>query len=145
MSLYFVQSCSPCSLMVAKASGSQLVPEIVHKASTIFHIFRSVQWYIPPVQIPYGHITRWILRNVFFARKILRFLIFLVAEFAFRGSSLTGHALRTRQRWQRNAEKYIKSLAPVEYHDILIPKYEIGCKVRNSDCKKRPWLLIRRF
>jgi len=71
---------------------------------------------------------RWILRNVYFARKMLRFLMFFVAELAFRGSSLTPRALRTRLRWQRNAENYIKSLAPAEYHDLLIPKYEMGCK-----------------
>ncbi|KAF8882585.1 putative monooxygenase [Infundibulicybe gibba] len=110
------------------ASGSQLVPEIVPKSSSVLHIVRSAQWYIAPIQIPYGHLTRWLLRNVYFARKILRFTIFFVAELAFRGSSLTGRALHTRQRWQRNAENYIKSLAPVEYHDILIPKYDLGCK-----------------
>ncbi|KAJ3572738.1 hypothetical protein NP233_g2892 [Leucocoprinus birnbaumii] len=110
------------------ASGSQLVPEIVSKASNVFHIFRTPQWYISPVQVPYTPAVRWILQNVPFARRILRFVIFLVAELAFRGSSLTGYALRTRQKWQRDAERYIKSLAPPKYHDILIPKYDMGCK-----------------
>ena len=112
-----------------QASGSQLVPEIVHKSSSVLHIFRTPQWYIPAAQIPYGPIMRWILRNVYFARKMLRFLMFFIAELAFRGSSLTPRALRTRLRWQRNAANYIKSLAPTEYHDLLIPKYEMGCKV----------------
>ncbi|KAF8903476.1 4-hydroxyacetophenone monooxygenase [Gymnopilus junonius] len=110
------------------ASGSQLVPEVVLESSSVLHIFRSAQWYLPPVQVPYGPVIRWILRNVTFARKLLRFLIFVVAELAFRGSSLTGRAQRTRQRWQQNAKHYMRSLAPVKYHDILIPKYDLGCK-----------------
>ncbi|TFK38666.1 monooxygenase [Crucibulum laeve] len=110
------------------ASGSQLVPVILPKASSILHICRSPQWYISATNIPYGRITRWILRNIPLARRLLRFVIFAFAEMAFRGISLNARSTRTREKWQRVADNYMKSKAPEKYHDVLIPKYSMGCK-----------------
>lgn len=85
---------------------------------------------LPAKNFTYHKAISWVLRFVPFAKQLHRFRIFLIAENEFRLFPLTKAGARFREKRQRAAEKYMRDTAPAKYHDILVPEFEIGCKVR---------------
>lgn len=62
--------------------------------------------------------------------KLHRFHIFLLAESDFLLFPITKLAASLRQMKRQWAERYMRKAAPAKYHDILIPDFDVGCKVR---------------
>lgn len=58
-----------------------------------------------------------------------RLHIFLIAENEFRLFPMTQSAAKLREKRRRNVEKYMRDTAPTKYHDVLIPDFDVGCKV----------------
>lgn len=72
---------------------------------------------------------KWIFRYIPLTMRVHRFLIFFLAERGWPAFQMTKKGMELRQ-WRRvMAEKYIRKKAPEKYHDLLIPDFEIGCKV----------------
>lgn len=52
-----------------------------------------------------------------------------MAENDFRLFPMTKAAAKLRQKRRNGAERYMKETAPTKYHDLLIPDFDVGCKV----------------
>lgn len=115
-------------------TAAQIVPAIVNKVKSVTQVIRTQHWVVPAHNFTYNTFLKWVFRNIPFAMLLHRFTIFLIAENGWRLFPMTNSAARLRQRRRRNVEKYMKETAPAKYHDLLIPKFEIGCKRRIFDC-----------
>lgn len=110
-------------------TATQIVPSIVKKTKSLTQIVRSKHWVFPAHNFHYPKIVSWILRYVPFAMRLHRFHVFLVAENGWRLFPMTKSAARFREKTQRTIENYTRKTAPEKYHDILIPDFDVGCKV----------------
>lgn len=117
-------------LFFLTGTAAQIVPAIVNKVKSVTQVIRTQHWVVPAHNFTYNTFLKWVFRNIPFAMLLHRFTIFLIAENGWRLFPMTNSAARLRQRRRRNVEKYMKETAPAKYHDLLIPKFEIGCKVR---------------
>lgn len=70
------------------------------------------------------------LKYVPFATRIYRALIAWELESAFESFRMDATGARMRQQVRDNTEKFIQEEAPPEYHEVLRPNYEPGCKRR---------------
>lgn len=61
--------------------------------------------------------------------RLHRFHVFLLAERGWRLFPMTKSAAKAREKTRRLAENYMRKTAPAKYHDILIPDFDVGCKV----------------
>ncbi|KAF7300084.1 hypothetical protein MKEN_01331500 [Mycena kentingensis (nom. inval.)] len=68
---------------------------------------------------PHSAPAKWAFRNIPFVLRIHRFMLFIFFEIFYL------MIFSNKTRW---FVAYIKAHAPAEYHDHLIPKYELGCK-----------------
>ncbi|CUS10077.1 unnamed protein product [Tuber aestivum] len=114
-------------------SAAQIVPAVAEVAASVTQIIRSSHWLVKAPKINYTSWIQWIFRNIPLANRLHRFLIFLLIEESFRlfGSSESSKRYRARRR--PVLEKYMREASPEEYHGILIPDYEVGCKRRVLD------------
>lgn len=105
------------------------MPAIVDKVASVTHVVRTKHWFIEATNGAYPSILIWIFRFIPFAMRLHRLHIFLLMEMAYRLFPNTKAAARLRQKTRKEAEAYIHQTAPEKYHDLLIPDFEIGCKV----------------
>jgi hypothetical protein len=42
---------------------------------------------------------------------------------------MTKGAARLREKRRRQVERYMRDAGPEKYHDLLIPDFDVGCKV----------------
>jgi len=56
-------------------------------------------------------------------------MIYLVMEGSFEIFLLTESAAKRRQKIQTAVKEFIRRVAPAKYHELLIPDFELGCKV----------------
>lgn len=125
----------PANIRLSLGTAAQIVPAIVKRTKHLTQIIRSQHWIFPATNFTYPKILKWIFEYIPLALKLHRLHIFLLAENGFRMFPMTDRAARLRQKRRIEVEKYMKETAPAKYHDILIPDFEIGCKVR-VDCMK---------
>lgn len=52
-----------------------------------------------------------------------------MAENDFRLFPMTDSAARLREKRRKHVEKYMRDTAPEKYYDLLIPDFDVGCKV----------------
>lgn len=97
--------------------------------STLVHISRSAPWYRPAINFPYGPLVRWILTHIPFARKLLRLLLVVGTEMAFKDTNME-EGRKGREKRKMQAVEHIKKTAPEKYWKTLMPDFEFGCKVR---------------
>lgn len=116
-------------------TGTQLVPAILRDGdvASLTNIVRSKQWIYPSMDFHYSKLMRWCFKNVPFALALHRLHIFLYAEQELPTMHMNEKGARFREKRRKYVEEYMRSAAPVEYHDMLIPQYEIGCKRRIYD------------
>ena len=75
----------------------------------------------------------WGFKNVPGLLALHRFHVYQMAELAWPSFYMNEKGAKLRQRRQAVAETYMRTVAPREYHDMLIPDFEIGCKRRIYD------------
>lgn len=61
--------------------------------------------------------------------SLQRFLIFTVAESDFPLFYMNTIGALARARKRRIVEKFMREKAPEKYHDLLIPDFDVACKV----------------
>lgn len=110
-------------------TAAQIVPAIIHKVNSLTQIIRSQHWVSPASNYTYGPFIQWVFCHIPFAMRLHRLQLFLLAEKDFRLFPMTKAAARLRKRHSSQVEHYMRATAPDKYHNILVPDYEIGCKV----------------
>lgn len=112
-------------------TAAQIVPALVNdgKIKSLTQIVRSKHWIFPAPNFAYPRLLQWIFRYVPLAMRLHRFHVFLIAENDFRLFPMTKGAAKLREKRRRQVEKYMREAGPEKYHDILIPDFDVGCKV----------------
>jgi len=105
------------------------VPAIASEVGNLTQVVRSAQWILPPIWIRYSPTTRWAFSHIPLIQRLLRLFIFLYTEFTFLGFFMTAFGSKLRHAFEERSRAYVRKEAPKEYQDILIPRFEIGCKV----------------
>ncbi|KAL3469975.1 hypothetical protein BJX99DRAFT_240350 [Aspergillus californicus] len=116
-------------------SATQFVPILSDgdgKAKNVVQFIRQPHWLEARPNPRYSAVAKWIFRNVPFAMRLFRALIFFVLESYFTTFRRVG-GKKHRERRMRTQIAYLKRTAPEKYHDVLIPKAVLGCKRRVMD------------
>lgn len=116
-------------------SAAQIVPAIKDKARHVTQYARSKHWIIPPVQVSNSNLKlfQWLFIHVPWFLKLTRFLFMMIMETEMIAFFMTKASAAIRRSNTAKAVRYIKENAPKEYHEKLIPDFEMGCKRRIYD------------
>jgi cation diffusion facilitator CzcD-associated flavoprotein CzcO len=128
----------------AGSSASQLVPEIVkhpYNARTVTQVMRSPPWVHPKEVEPGGpeafaKWSPWILNKAPWLGRLLRLMIFCIMELEYAQLFRTDSPEKTENNRSKVGAGYVehmKKTVPQEYHEILTPRYAVGCKRRIFD------------
>lgn len=127
-------------------SAAQFVPAILPQVKTVTQFIRSQHWILERPNWNYSSAFKWVMRYVPGANAFHRFLwaAFLDIQFVM---FKTESGRWMRDFFSKGARKYMKSLSPEKYHDLLIPKFQIGSKRRIFDsdylkCLHDPKILL---
>ncbi|KAL4916522.1 hypothetical protein BDW62DRAFT_186210 [Aspergillus aurantiobrunneus] len=116
-------------------SATQFVPILSDgsgSARQVVQFIRQPHWLEERPNPNYSAVVKWIFRNVPFAMRFFRCALFLYLESYFSTFKyVAGKKIRKQRREAQTT--YLKRTAPEKYHDILIPKMELGCKRRVMD------------
>ncbi|KAL4803222.1 hypothetical protein BDV18DRAFT_44806 [Aspergillus unguis] len=116
-------------------SATQFVPVLTEgseSANKVTQFIRQPHWLEERPNPQYGPATKWVFRNVPFMMRLFRCAIFFHLESYFSTFKLTS-GRKIREQRMKTQTAYIKKHAPEKYHDLLIPKIELGCKRRILD------------
>jgi cation diffusion facilitator CzcD-associated flavoprotein CzcO len=128
----------------AGSSASQIVPEIIKEpygAQSVTQIMRSPPWVCPKEMEPGGPeaFAKWspvILGWAPWIGNLLRFMIFCIMELEYSQLFRTGDPEKVAANRARVSDGYLRHMretVPAKYHEILTPRYTVGCKRRIFD------------
>ncbi|EFQ94419.1 hypothetical protein CFE70_000719 [Pyrenophora teres f. teres 0-1] len=119
-------------------SAAQLVPKLTqapYHAKSVTQLMRSPPWVVPET-VPArenvklnNHLLK-AARNVPFFLWLLRQAVAAGNEYDFRLFGSNTWAQKERLRTESHLRDAIKKSTPEKYHDMLTPKYSVGCKRR---------------
>ncbi|KAI9372932.1 hypothetical protein BJX61DRAFT_410726 [Aspergillus egyptiacus] len=116
-------------------SATQFVPVLSANpgaARKVTQFIRQPHWLEERPNPRYSATVRWIFRNVPFVMRCFRAAIFFYLESYFTTfDRIAGKKIRESRTKKQTA--YIRRAAPERYHDVLVPKMELGCKRRVMD------------
>lgn len=136
--------CSAAQVVSALASSSSLSSSqspSQTKAKSVTQVMRTPPWILPD-PIPYEHLPAYekymamMLRNVPGFGQASRAIIFCVLELAYlQVFTNTDFARQRRPKLEQHYLENMRAIVPAKYHDMLTPKYSLGCKRRiiNND------------
>ena len=115
-------------------SACQIIPAIVDETEHITQVIRSKHWIIPNLKDavnfgPFATLTKYAP----WTKGIQRALLCLVTEAEYPAYLMNGFAGWLRRRAAKAAVDNIRAKAPENYHDLLIPDFDMGCKRRIFD------------
>ncbi|PSK37242.1 Protein arginine N-methyltransferase 1 [Elsinoe australis] len=115
-------------------SAAQLFPWVAQEAKSAIQFQRSPQWINERPNSYFSPFTKWVFRNVPLANRIYRFYLWKKTDALHNLYASDSPAyVAARGVATEVATKYMKDTAPAKYHDILIPKFPLGCKRRIFD------------
>jgi cation diffusion facilitator CzcD-associated flavoprotein CzcO len=115
-------------------SAAQLVPHVVKEAAKVYQFQRSAQWINDRPNSNFSSLQKFCFRYVPLYNKLYRFWLWKKTDGLHTlYQSETQASVRARSEATRVAKDYMKRMAPAKYHDILIPKFPLGCKRRIFD------------
>lgn len=111
-------------------SANQVIPWILNaqRPRSLVQIVRSEQWIAPKPNYRISVLTKLLLKYLPFAMRIRRFWTALQLDRSFLGFRNTPAGARARKSAEDNIRSYMKSVANPMYHDIILPRYELGAK-----------------
>ncbi|PYI11759.1 putative monooxygenase [Aspergillus sclerotiicarbonarius CBS 121057] len=115
------------------ASAIQLVPAIADKAKSITQFMRTPHHIVPATNHDISPTWRAIFHHIPILLYLLRLFMLLYMETAFFQFQNTPNGKTRRQASSKASQEYVQNTAPEQYWDLLIPKYEFGCKRRLFD------------
>ncbi|KAJ4299140.1 hypothetical protein N0V90_004384 [Kalmusia sp. IMI 367209] len=114
-------------------SAAQVVPALSNDVASLKQYARSGQWYHERPNHYYTPLEKFIFRWVPLWQKAIRLGVFLEADEETNAYFPTPKGQKDRAKKEAESLKYIYSVAPKKYHDILTPKFPLGCKRRVFD------------
>lgn len=117
-------------LPIFTGSASQMVPEITPLTKTLTQFIRTPHWLLERENNTYSPLMQWAFRWVPLFARMLRLAIFLNMEvFDWRLFLGNETAARLRRAMEKQSKEFVFRVAPKRYHELLIPDWEITCKV----------------
>ncbi|KAF8624356.1 hypothetical protein AX15_005919 [Amanita polypyramis BW_CC] len=108
------------------STAIQIVPCISRDPSVhVTNFVRTPTWIMPSPRAGYSTLRRWLNEHVPGALWINRFSNFLLSELLY---LLVFSNSISRKLMQWASAKYMRSAAPEEYHERLMPKHSMGCR-----------------
>jgi cation diffusion facilitator CzcD-associated flavoprotein CzcO len=115
-------------------SAAQLVPYVTKEAAQVFQFQRSPQWINERPNSSFTDLQKWCFQYVPLWNRLYRFYLWKNTDALHNlYQSETAQSQRNRALATEHARQYMKATAPKEYHEILIPKFPLGCKRRIFD------------
>ncbi|KAM5341523.1 hypothetical protein ACJ41O_014554 [Fusarium nematophilum] len=129
-------------------SAAQLVPRLLDDdlgAKHVTQLMREPPWVLPRVTPPLGDrfYQRWSPLLCSYIPGYMagfRALVAAVTELDFGLFGSSASSEKQRRNLQKKMIQHMKETAPSKYHEILTPKYSIGCKRRIYDTAWFPCL-----
>ncbi|KAF7588009.1 hypothetical protein BBP40_006438 [Aspergillus hancockii] len=117
------------------SSATQLLPAVMDDAKTVTQFIRTPQYY----QLRPDPLIPLLLQRIFFffppVLYLLRILLFLRVESSFFYTRKGWFGAKARKQATLTSREYIRSTAPKEYWEHLMPSYEYACKRIVLDCR----------
>ncbi|KAK4862969.1 hypothetical protein LT330_010680 [Penicillium expansum] len=114
------------------SSASQLIPSVVDEAKTITQFMRTPQHYMPSENIPISLFLRKVFQHIPSLLWLLRAAVFAYLETSGPQFNITTKGEYLRKKASETSRKYVQANAPEEYWPLLIPTFDLGCKVRHE-------------
>ena len=115
-------------------SAAQLVPHAVRMAAKVYQFQRSPQWINERPNREFTSFEKWCFRYVPLWQRMYRFSIWKATDDLHNlYQSTNEREIRKREEATVTAVDYMRKTAPKKYHDILLPKFPLGCKRRIFD------------
>ncbi|KAF8518321.1 hypothetical protein JB92DRAFT_3088036 [Gautieria morchelliformis] len=115
-------------------SASQMIPQITPLTKTLTQFIRTPHWLLEGENPSYSALMQWAFRRIPFLARLVRLYMFIILEKdgwrLFPGNE-TG--ARLRRAAEKRSKEFIFRVAPMKYHNILVPDYEMACKRRVID------------
>ncbi|KAH6867791.1 hypothetical protein B0T10DRAFT_596336 [Thelonectria olida] len=129
-------------------SAAQLVPRLLssdYGASHVTQLMREPPWVLPRITPPLGDnfYEKWspfLCSYVPNYMRAFRALVALVTELDFPLFGASRSSERKRHNLEQNLLQHMRETVPSKYHDMLTPRYSIGCKRRIYDTAWFPCL-----
>ncbi|KAF2095664.1 monooxygenase [Rhizodiscina lignyota] len=114
-------------------SAAQVVPAIAPDVAFVKQYARSGQWYHERPNHYYNALDKFLFKWVPLWQRSLRLRIFLEADDETATYFPTPSGVKARKKMEAQSTKYICSMTPKKYWEVLIPKFPLGCKRRIFD------------
>ncbi|KAK5049313.1 hypothetical protein LTR84_004242 [Exophiala bonariae] len=114
-------------------SAAQVVPSVAKKASLVKQYARSGQWYHARPNHQFTSLEKFMFKWLPLWQRLLRLYIFLDADEQTTTYFPTPKGVKARFAAEEESRKYIQSLTPKRYWDLIVPKFPLGCKRRIFD------------
>lgn len=115
-------------------SAAQLMPHVSKAAAQVFQFQRSAQWINERPNRDFSGFQKWCFRYVPLYNRVYRFWLWKRTDDLHNlYQSETMSSIQSRAEATQVAIDYMKKTAPAKYHNILIPKFPLGCKRRIFD------------
>ncbi|KAI6828052.1 monooxygenase [Hortaea werneckii] len=114
-------------------SSVQVIPSIAKNAKYVKQYARSPQWYGDRPNRQFTAVEKFLFRWLPMYMRMHRWNIFWSIDkesYTYRGSDA---GIKQRLKEEEKGREYIRSKAPKEYHEILTPDFEMGCKRKIAD------------
>ncbi|KAH7160401.1 hypothetical protein B0J13DRAFT_644019 [Dactylonectria estremocensis] len=122
-------------------SAAQIVPKLLEQdigARSVTQLMREPPWVVPRIAPPVGD-KLWEMWSTLLCHYVpgfmsgMRLLASAATEFDFRLFGGGWFSDLERRRLQKGLIAHMKKNTPSKYHEILTPKYSVGCKRRIYD------------
>ena len=115
-------------------SAAQLVPHVVQQAAQVVQFQRSPQWINERPNSFFSPFQKWCFAHLPFYNRLYRFYLWKNTDALHHlYTSTSQKSVTARNVATQGAIEYMTNTAPKKYHDILIPKFPLGCKRRIFD------------
>ncbi|OJJ47351.1 hypothetical protein ASPZODRAFT_151843 [Penicilliopsis zonata CBS 506.65] len=113
------------------ASALQLVPAILKQTNSVTQFMRTPHHVVPAKNYDIPPTLQLLLRIPLVWYIVRLFMLLYLERGFFQFRSEAGKARRAAS--EKESREYVEKMAPARYLDLLIPKYEFGCKRRVFD------------
>lgn len=115
-------------------SAAQLAPAVVREAASVVQFQRSPQWINERPNSDFSSLTKWCFRYLPLVNRAYRLWLWKNTDSLHDlYTSTKQSAIKAREHATQVATDYMTRTAPEKYHDILLPKFPLGCKRRIFD------------